>query len=206
MKSRGREVHWKFPEGRRSRLLKRIAFASVLPTVDGMAESNRRGEKRFGNRRAWGMVLLGTALLALSNRYLPTRSDDLALPLLGFGFVVAAVLARVPSLVIPGGVLFGAGLSFWAPGFFALGAGTHSGQALSLGCLSLGFLLITLLSSIFFRLRILWPLWPSAFIGLAAGLRLLGSGWQNHLWRLLPYWPFALLAIALWLLLYRRGK
>jgi hypothetical protein len=103
-------------------------------------------------------------------------------------------------------VLFGAGLSFWAPSFFALGAGTHSGQALALGCLSLGFLLITLLSSIVFRLRILWPLWPSAFIALAAGLRLLGSGWQNHLWRLLPYWPFALLAIAVWLLLYRRGK
>lgn len=168
-----------------------------------MGESFFRGGKGFGKRRAWGVVLLVVALLALLNRYLPIRSEYLVLPLLGAGFTAWSVMARVPGLLVPGGVLFGVGSGIWAQRFYGLGGGSNSGQALFLLCLALGFLLITLFSLIFFRSRVLWPLWPASFIGLSGALRLMGAAWQEYLWRILPYWPFALLAIALWLLLFR---
>lgn len=180
-----------------------IAFSEQFCSLDQMGESFFRGTKGIGKRRAWGVVLLVIALLALLNRFLPVRSEFLVLPLLGLGFTAWSVLGRVPGLLIPGGVLFGVGSGIWAQRFYGLGAGSNSGQALFLLCLALGFLLITLLSLIFFRSRVVWPLWPAAFIGVSGALRLMGTAWQEYLWRMLPYWPFALLAIALWLLLSR---
>jgi hypothetical protein len=168
-----------------------------------MSGSFSRAVKGIGKRRAWGVVLLVVALLALLNRYFPTRSQYLVLPLLGLGFTIWAVLARLPGLLVPGGVLFGVGSGIWTQRFYGLGGGSNSGQALFLCCLAIGFLLITLFSLIFFRSRVLWPLWPASFIGLSAALRLMGAAWQEYLWRVLPYWPFALLGIALWLLLVR---
>ena len=160
----------------------------------------------MGKQRAWGVVLLVLALLALVNRYFPTRSDSLVLPLFGFGFTLWSVTARMPGLLVPGGILLGIGSGIWAQRFYGLGGGSNSGQALFLFCLGMGFLLITLFSLIFFRSRVVWPLWPAAFIGFAGALRLMSSAWQNYLWGVLPYWPFALLAIALWLLLYRPSR
>jgi hypothetical protein len=168
-----------------------------------MGESYSSAGKGIGRRRAWGVGLLVVALLALLNRYFPLRSEYLVLPLLGLGFTVWAVLARVPGLLVPGGVLFGVGSGMWAQRFYGLGAGSSSGQALFLCCLAVGFLLITLFSLIFFRSRVLWPLWPAAFIAFSGALRLMGSAWQEYLWRIQPFWPFALLVIALWLLLSR---
>jgi len=170
-----------------------------------MSESFSGSAKRFGRRRVWGVVLLVTALLALLNRYGPWHSDHLILPLLGVGFITWAVVGRVPGLLVPGGILLGIGSGFSAQRFYGLGAGSNSGQALFLCCLALGFLLITLLSLIFFRSRVLWPLWPAAFIALAGVMRLMGSAWQEYGWRVQPYWPFALLVIAIWLLVSRPG-
>jgi hypothetical protein len=159
----------------------------------------------LGKRQTWGVILLVIALLALLNRYLPARSDYLILPLLGLGFTVWAVVGKVPGLLVPGGVLLGVGCGIAAQRFYGLGAGSSAGQALFLCSLALGFLLITLFSLIFFRSRVLWPLWPASFIGLSGAVRLMGTAWQEYLWRIVPYWPFALLVIGLCLLLFRRG-
>lgn len=156
-------------------------------------------------RRTWGIGLLVIALLALFNRYLPYSTEQLVVPLLGVGFVAWAAMGRVQGLLIPGGILLGVGLGQWLPRLFAIGAGTATGQVLFLGCLATGFLLITLLSLALFRSRLLWPLWPAAFLGLAAVLRLIGPAWQNFGWRMQAYWPFALLVIAIWLLAARPG-
>lgn len=172
-----------------------------------MSESFAGAAKGLGRRRVWGVVLLVIALLAILNRYIPLRTEQLILSLLGLGFMVWAVAGRVPGLLVPGGILLGVGSGFWSQRLYGLGTGTGPGQALFLCCLAGGFLLITLLSLIFFRRRVLWPLWPASFIALAGVLRLIGSAWQDHLWRIQPYWPFALLVIALWLLLWRsNGK
>jgi hypothetical protein len=156
--------------------------------------------KRISGRKALGMVLLVLAALALINRFVAGGSDVLVLPFLGTAFIGWSVFGRLPGLLTPGGVLLGVGSGIWAQRFYGLGGGSHSGQAVFLGCMAVGFLLITLCSLVFFRARVLWPLWPAAFIALAAVMRLMGSAWQEYLWRVLPYWPFALLVIAIWLL------
>ena len=186
--------------------MKRIAFESDLATVKVMASASSRSGKRPNRRRVLGGLFLAIAVLALLNRYLPFRSEQLILPLLGAGFTTWALFGRVPGLLVPGGVLLGIGLGTAAQRFYGLGAGTGSGQAMFLFCLAIGFLLITLLSLASFRQRVLWPLWPASFIALAAGMRLMGSAWQEYLWRVLPYWPFALLVIALWLLIWPPGN
>lgn len=167
--------------------------------------SQGSSREKMGRRRWWGMVLLVIASLAILNRYVPLRTDQLILPLIGAGFIVWAIVGRTAGLLIPGGILSGLGLGFWLQRFYGLGTGTGPGQALFLCCLAVGFLLITLLSLIFFRARVLWPLWPAAFIALAGVLRLMGAGWQEYGWRIQPYWPFALLVIAIWLLVSPRG-
>lgn len=168
-----------------------------------MSQSRSRGVGKLDRRQIWGVALLIMAVLALLNRYLPFSSEYLILPVIGLGFTACALAGRVAGLLVPAGVLMGAGSGFWAQRFYDLGSGTRAGQALFLGCLAVGFLLITLSSLIFFRSRVLWPLWPASFIALAGILRLMGSAWQNYLWRILPYWPFALLVIAIWLLVSR---
>ena len=170
-----------------------------------MSESSSRTGKKGGARRFWGVVLLVVALVAILKRNVPLSSEKLVLPQLGIGFIVWAVVGRVSGFLSPGGILSGIGLGFWLQRFYGLGAGTGAGQALYLGCLALGFLLITLLSLLCFRSRVVWPLWPASFIALAAVVRLMGSGWQEYGWRIQPYWPFAVLVIALWLLFSSRG-
>ncbi|MEO7600499.1 MAG: hypothetical protein ABIV50_16320 [Opitutus sp.] len=171
-----------------------------------MSESSSRRGRTLGRRRRWGVALLIVSVLALLNRYFPVSSEYLILPLLGVGFTVWAVAVRSLGLLVPGGILMGVGFGLSAQRFYGVGAGTGTGQAVFLCCLAGGFLLITLLALIFFRSRVLWPLWPAGFIAATAIIRLMGSGWQNHLWRIQPYWPFALLVIALWLLLSRTGN
>src|SRR3954468_17424569 len=140
-----------------------------------MGQSSSRGGKKFNRRQMWGVALLITAVLALLNRYLPFSSEYLILPLLGFGFTAWAIAGRVTGLLVPGGILLGVGMGFWAQRFYGLGAGSSAGQALFLICLAAGFLLITLFALIFFRGRVLWPLWPATFIALAGVVRLMGS-------------------------------
>jgi hypothetical protein len=166
----------------------------------------RSGRKRGTKRQAWGLALLIVSILALLTHYWPGRFEFLLLPLFGVGFLAWAVIGGVSGFLIPGGILCGIGFGYWAQRWSGFGYGTNAGQAVFLGAVALGFLLITLLSLIFFRSRVLWPLWPAAFVATAGLIKLFGPAWQNQLWRILPYWPFALLGIALWLLVFRRSS
>jgi len=144
-------------------------------------------------RRAAAVVLLVVAGLALFGRYLPVAWEDDLILLLGIGFIVWAALARKAALLIPGCILTG------------IGAGvllrSGHGNAVFLLCMAGGFALIPALTLAIFQKRVDWPFFPA--VGLAfSGLTQLGdAGFQRWLRDVGPLWPYALIAVALYLLL-----
>jgi hypothetical protein len=153
-------------------------------------------------RRILGAILLSVALLAIVHRYVPFQVDHLILPLVGLGFIVWSVVAKNRGLLIPGCIIAGVGVGNWVQRASHYGVTSTHGQALFLYCVAGGFLLISVLAAAIFRRRELWPIWPAVFIGLT-GLIRDGIDLADYVRAVQPYWPFALLAIAIWLLVSR---
>jgi hypothetical protein len=143
-------------------------------------------------RRVAGTVLLLVAGFALFGKYLPFAWRDGVLLLLGGGFIVWGAVGRVAALLIPGGILVG------------IGAGAllrpEYGNAVFLLAMAGGFALISGLTYVFFQKWVRWPVYPAGGLAFAGALQLAGSGLRQLLGDFAPYWPYALIAIALYLL------
>jgi hypothetical protein len=159
-----------------------------LPETKSYAESVR-------GRRTAAVVLLVVAGAALAGPYVPFNWRDGFLLLMGVGFMVWSALARSPGLLVPGCMLVGVGSGI-------LLRGEYGGGAFLLA-MSGGFLLLAGLSRVMFpeHKGSRWPLWPAA--GLAfAGLMASAGPDARELFRLVrPYWPHALIIVAVFLLL-----
>lgn len=167
-----------------------------------MTASPSNGSSDLRKRRVIGSVLLAVAVLALVHRYVPFEVDHLILPAIGVGLLVGSLLRKAWGLLIPGCIIFGIGIGQWVQRSSHYGPWSNHGQALFLFCLAGGFALITVLSALVFRRRELWPLWPAGFIAFT-GLIRDGVDWLDYVRTLQPYWPFALLIVAIWLLVGR---
>ncbi len=159
-------------------------------------ESDLAGQSRR-RRRGWGAVLLVVAVLALIERHTTFRADT-ALPLvLGVAFIGWAIAARSCGLLIPGGILTGLGAGIIAEQW--LGYGHRDG--IFLLCFAGGWVLIPVLSVAVFHRRVWWPLIPAGVIALT-GLGQLGYPGLGWAWReARNFWPYALIVLALVLLL-----
>ena len=149
-----------------------------------------------GRRTAAG-VLLFVAGVALARQYLAFDLGQSFLLLLGVAFIVWAALARLPGLLVPGGVLVGVWAGQWLRPQF--------GDAAFLFSLAGGFLLITLLSLAIFGRRGCWwwPLFPAGGLAFAGLVRIAGSNLREWLQLMQPLWPWVLVAVALYLLFTR---
>jgi hypothetical protein len=177
-----------------------IAFLSDVSTFgDVTASTSNNPGRELRKRRIVGAVLLTIAILAIVHRYVPFEVDHLILPLIGSGFVIWAIVGRVWGLLIPGCIISGVGFGQWLQRSAQNGVWSGHGQALFLYCMAGGFVLITILSSVVFRRRELWPLWPAFFIAFTGLLRD-GVDLSEYFRRVQPFWPFALLVVAVWLL------
>jgi hypothetical protein len=179
-----------------------IAFLRNVCTFERMTASPSNGSSDLRKRRVIGSVLLAVAVLALVHRYVPFEVDHLILPAIGVGLLVGSLLRKAWGLLIPGCIIFGIGIGQWVQRSSHYGPWSNHGQALFLFCLAGGFALITVLSALVFRRRELWPLWPAGFIAFT-GLIRDGVDWLDYVRTLQPYWPFALLIVAIWLLVGR---
>lgn len=156
-----------------------------------------RGRSQL-RRRGWGVVLLGVAALALIERHTTYRAGDALLLLLGVAFIGWAIMGRVCGLLIPGGILLGLGAGVLAERWLGYGGGHRDGVFLL--CFAGGWVLIPVLTLIFFRRVIWWPLIPGAVIGLT-GLGKWGYPELGWLWLdAHDVWPYALIVLALVLL------
>jgi hypothetical protein len=154
------------------------------------------------NRAAGGVLLIAVGLLLLAGQII--RVDHLFLPILGGVFILAAVTQRNPGLLVPGGILMGIGVgSFLTDNvFFAMAEPVRSG--LFLVSLAGGFVLITVLSTLFTRHTQVWALFPATIIGLIGGALLIGGSAINVLAFLGQVWPVFLILGGLMMLVQRR--
>lgn len=147
-------------------------------------------------RRTAAVILLVVAGAALVAPHLSFKWRDSILVLMGVGFIVWSALARSAGLLVPGGVLTG------------LGVGTllrpEYGNGAFLLSMAGGFLLIAGLYPIMFergKKNALWPLWPAAGLGFAGLLQLAGPDVREGFRAAQPFWPYILIAVALFLFL-----
>lgn len=157
--------------------------------------SNPAGVHALRGRRVAAVVLLVIAGAALFGKYLPFNWWESVLVVMGVGFILWAALARTPGLLVPGGILTGIGVGQLL---------RHSyGNGTFLLSMAGGFLLISVLSrAIFGRQKgEWWPLFPAAGIGFAGLVQMAGPDFRDWLRAIQPYWPYALIAVAVYLLL-----
>ncbi len=141
------------------------------------AASPRRG------RLVAGGVMLAVALAALAG-------PPFLLVAIGLGFLVWAALGRVAGLLVPAGVLLGVGFGAWLRGPY--------GNAAFLLSLAAGFLSISLFYLLLFgrKGQVWWTVWPAGGLALAAAFTAGGPEVRALFRALHDYWPWALLAGA----------
>ena len=143
-----------------------------------------------------GVILIGFGLAVLAGNVLPTPGALLFLGL-GAAFLAARVLTGRHGYAVPAGILLGFG-AFIGLSESGVLAGRDAGGLFFI-MLGLGFLAVYLIGAAPSRV---WPLIPAAAL-IGFGLLLQGAtlGWSlvPFVW-LAAYWPLALVAIGLWLL------
>jgi hypothetical protein len=144
-------------------------------------------------RRTAAVVLLFVAGAALFGHYLPFNWRESLPLLLGVGFIVWAALARVRGLLVPGGILVGVGAGVMLRAEY--------GNAAFLLAMAGGFLLVAGLAAVLFGKEKgwLWPLWPAAGLAFAGFVQLAGPDARKWFHAVQPFWPYALIVVALFL-------
>lgn len=165
--------------------------------------STRNTEKR--NNLIWGVVLVGLGLwLLVSN--LTDWDLGSAFPLgLGVLFLLWGSSVRKLGLLIPGGILsgIGAGAMLISGPFSGLAEDARGGLFMLI--FGVGWALITLTSALFIRKVAWWPLIPGGIMAFIGGMLLIGGPALEVLNYLGQGWPIVLIAIGLYLILWRKG-
>lgn len=162
------------------------------PTVPapGSPDSPPPASPRRGRLVAGG-VMLAVAVVALAGPHLPVGWDSpFLLVAIGLGFLVWAALGRVAGLLVPAGVMLGVGFGAWLRGPY--------GNAAFLLSLAAGFLSISLFYLLLFgrKGQVWWTVWPAGGLAVAAAFTAGGPEVRALFRALHDYWPWALLAGA----------
>ncbi len=163
----------------------------------------RGTEKR--SQLVWGVVLVSVGLWMLVSNFTGWELGA-ALPLvLGLFFLAWGSVSRKVGFLIPGGILTGIGMgAVLLEGPFNGLEGEAAG-GLFLLAFALGWALITLTSALFVRKIAWWPLISGGIMAFIGGALLIGDPMTTVLEYAGQGWPIVLIAIGLYLILWRKG-
>lgn len=162
----------------------------------------------FDRRLVAGVVLIAFGVLTLLATLIDSRVLGLSiLPMIGVLFIIWGLTARLPGLMIPGGILTGLGLGILLNDLaFSAAAGEMRGGIIVLG-LGFGFLMILPLTWVISSERHWWALIPGGILSLVGIALLIGGGaletltWLGRLW---PVVPIVVGIILIWQMLRKR--
>lgn len=169
------------------------------------SETTVRTTTERHNHLVGGGVLITIGLWMLLSRIVEVDLGA-AVPVgLGLIFLVWGSLSRKVGLLIPGGILTGIGTG----ALLLLGPlsgleGEAAGGAFFL-VFAGGWALITLCSVLFVRQALWWPLIPGGFLAFFGSALLVGGPALGVLEALGQAWPVVLIALGLYVILWRKG-
>jgi hypothetical protein len=190
----------------RRRIIKNVEtiYQKISKEENEMSEQVTNTQNSENRRRSGGIIggaiLIAIGLLALLEQFVHVNWGLYFLPLLALVFLTAGIIERRPGMLIPGGILagIGAGAILVQSSLFH-GVGDPVRGGLFMITFAAGWAVITGASYLIGKLM-LWPLIPAAIIGLF-GVALLAN--------IVPvfsyFWPVALIALGLFLILRRRS-
>jgi hypothetical protein len=148
-----------------------------------------------------GVMLIAFGLVALLATLINSNILGLSiLPTLGILFIVWALLARLPGLMIPGGILTGLGVGILLSDVaFGSASGDIRGGIIVLG-LGVGFLMILPLIWLISPDRHWWALIPGGILALIGIALLVGGGALNVLNVLGKFWPVVPIIVGIYLI------
>ena len=162
--------------------------------------NTQQSENRRHGGIVGGAILISIGLFALLQQFVDVNWGMYFLPLLALVFLTAGIIERRPGLLIPGGILAGIGagaILVQSSLFHGMGDPVRGG--LFFLTFAAGWAVVTGASYLIGKLM-LWPLIPAFFMGLF-GLALLA----NLIAVFTYFWPVALIAFGLFLILRRRS-
>lgn len=141
------------------------------------------------------LIVVGAVLLAVNA---PIQGGKAVVALIGSGFLLGYALTRSYGLLVPGGIMTGLGLGILAEGVWA----PRGSVLIGLGA---GFLAISVVERLAHPSgrTAWWPVIPGGVLLLVGALQ--AAGETGLLALLTRWWPAALVAAGLWLLLPRPG-
>ena len=153
-----------------------------------------------------GLALVLIGLLIFAGQFI--KSDWMGLlflPALGVIFLVWGTISKKVGLIIPGGILSGIGAgAILVEGPFANLPGEATAGVFMVA-FAAGWLLIPLFAAMIDGKFHWWPLIPAAFMAII-GAALLAGGAALQVLEMANYlWPVVLIAIGLYLILWRKG-
>lgn len=164
-------------------------------------------KKDLGKLFLGSILLLAGTFMILGNFFKLPIFGILFLPVLGLFFIIWAIVSKEKELLIPGGIVEGVGLGVM---FVTLitNVSEISKGGLFFTFFSIGWFLIVLLSKIFFKKVVLWPLIPFAILFLFGFVLLLGEKGISILQNFSLIWPYLLIGAGVIIIItyFRRKK
>ena len=167
--------------------------------------TTRNPETRRRGGIVGGAILIAIGLLALLQQFVHINWGLYFLPFVALIFLSAGILERRPGLLIPGGILAGVGagaIVVQSSLFASVGEPVRGG--LFMLVFAGGWAVITGASYLIGKVM-LWPLIPAGIIGLFGLTLLAGVIGLPYLTLAGYFWPLALIALGLYLVLRRRS-
>lgn len=174
--------------------------------MNGQTTQNESKKDDRRGKLIGGTILILIGLLTLAGQYIQSEWFGLLiLPALGLIFLAWGIISREFGLLIPGGVLSGIGLGAFLITGPLSGLPEERTGGIFLLAFAAGWFLITLLSTITKHGLAWWPLIPGAILGLIGGALIVGGPALRVLELVGQGWPIILIAIGLYMILWRRG-